>query len=336
MAEANVPDALRRALHELAAEAVPGVIERARLRATARAERLIEDVLVRELLAAAESEHRAGASAVEAGGHPTSEPPVGRLWWTYCVLRTSDVPKAVNGLEGIEPGSSVETVCDGDLAALISPVPLAEYGDQRLREHLEDLAWVERIARRHENVLEAALGEATIVPLRLCTLFRDRDGVRRLLREHRGALVDGLANVEGCVEWGVKLFADPGAAKAAAPPPDASEGRGATYLLQRRQERALAEKASEVRAKSAEAIHRRVGALARALAANPPQRPEVHGREQTMLLNGVYLIDRGRTAELRDAVEGLREEWSPLGFAIELTGPWPPYNFVSGAAGVMS
>jgi Gas vesicle synthesis protein GvpL/GvpF len=336
MGETNVPDALRRALRELAAEAVPGVIERARVRATARAERLIEDVLVRELLAAAESEHRAGASAVEAGGHATSEPPVGRLFWTYCVLRTPDVPRAVNGLEGIEPGSSVETVCDGDLAALISPVPLAEYGDQRLREHLEDLAWVERTARRHENVLEAALGEATIVPLRLCTLFRDRDGVRRLLREHRGALVEGLADVEGCVEWGVKLFADPRAAEAAAPPPDASEGRGATYLLRRQRERALAEKASEVRARSAEVIHHRVGALARASAANPPQRPEVHGREQTMLLNGVYLIDRGRTAELRDTVEGLQEEWSTLGFAIELTGPWPPYNFVSGAAGVLS
>jgi hypothetical protein len=55
-----------------------------------------------------------------------------------------------------------------------------------------------------------------------------------------------------------------------------------------------------------------------------------------MLLNGAYLIERDRTAELREAVEALHEEWAPLGFTIELTGPWPPYNFVSGAAGVLS
>ncbi len=75
-------------------------------------------------------------------------------------------------------------------------------------EHLEDLEWVERTARRHEDVLEAALQETTIVPLRLCTLYRDTDGVRRLLREHRAAFRDGLSRVGGCVEWGVKVFAD--------------------------------------------------------------------------------------------------------------------------------
>lgn len=55
-----------------------------------------------------------------------------------------------------------------------------------------------------------------------------------------------------------------------------------------------------------------------------------------MLLNGAYLIERRRTAELESAVQALREEWGALGYAVELTGPWPPYNFVSGAAGVMS
>ena len=55
-----------------------------------------------------------------------------------------------------------------------------------------------------------------------------------------------------------------------------------------------------------------------------------------MLLNGAYLIERERTSEVREAVDVLQEEWRSLGFTIELTGPWPPYNFVAGAAGVTS
>jgi hypothetical protein len=54
-----------------------------------------------------------------------------------------------------------------------------------------------------------------------------------------------------------------------------------------------------------------------------------------MLLNGAYLVARERTSELHDAINELQAEWEPGGFVIELTGPWPAYNFVSGATGVM-
>jgi hypothetical protein len=55
-----------------------------------------------------------------------------------------------------------------------------------------------------------------------------------------------------------------------------------------------------------------------------------------MLLNGAHLIERNRRGELERVIAGLQEEWAPLGFVIELTGPWPPYNFVSGPDGVLS
>jgi hypothetical protein len=55
-----------------------------------------------------------------------------------------------------------------------------------------------------------------------------------------------------------------------------------------------------------------------------------------MLLNGAHLVERNRREELERAVASLLEEWAPLGFTIELTGPWPPYNFVSGPDGVLS
>lgn len=268
------------------------------------------------------------------------EPEPADAWWSYCVLWAQDASVA-SGLEGLEPGSRVEPVYHDVLAALVSRVPLAEYGDEPLRAHLEDLAWVERTARRHEAVLDVALREATIVPLRLCTLYRDREGVARLLEEHGETLSQGLRRVEGCLEWGVKVFADPRSpSRPDEPPPPGGEGstqgRGASYLLRRQQERALAEKAGEVRARCVDVVHERVGALSRASIANPPQRPEAHGREQTMLLNGAYLVERDRRAELERVIESLREEWGALGFTIELTGPWPAYNFVSGAAGVMS
>ncbi|HLY49977.1 MAG TPA: GvpL/GvpF family gas vesicle protein [Solirubrobacteraceae bacterium] len=341
---------LHAALRELAAADAPGVLERARERARRRAERLIEEALLEDLLAAAaELESRSGnrdgsrgtdaapvpeAAVESAAGHDAG---VGDAWWAYCVTWAEDAMDAAAGQEGVEPGTEVEAICDGELAALVSRVPLADYDDERLRAHLEDLSWVERIARRHEQVLDTALRDATVVPLRLCTLYRSLDGVHQLLEENRAGLREALIQVAGCVEWGVKVFADPSAGvrqDAAAVEPAGPPG--AAYLLRRQNERALADRAGEVRARCAQVVHQQVAALARAATTNPPQRPEVHGRELTMLLNGAYLIERDRAPEVHAAVTSLQEEWSALGFAIELTGPWPAYNFVFGTAGMLT
>jgi hypothetical protein len=335
--EDSVSEPVRRGLREIAATDAPDLLVQARERARVRAQALIEDALVEELVAAAarlRSEPPAPARKAPASTPPPSESP--QVWWTYCVASAADFPAAPVELQGVEPDTYVQVVREGPLAALVSPVPASEYGDERLREHLEDLGWLERTARRHEAVLETVLHDVTIVPLRLCTLYRDLEGVRGLLRNYVRTLSDGLNLVEGCTEWGVKVFAEAGAGAGVPEPAEETTDRsGAAYLKQRQHERALAERAGEVRAKCAEVIHHRMSELARESASNPPQRPELHGRDLSMLLNGAYLVERRREDELARSVEVLREEWEPLGFVIELTGPWPPYNFVSEATGVM-
>lgn len=361
-------DPLRKALRALAEHDAVEVMAEARQAARGRVTKLIEDTLVDELLHAAarledsvredcrreesaredSPRHTARTPTPRDGGpepaDPSEMPTSGEAWWAYGVLRAPDAVD-VPGLEGIEPETEVQIVSEGKVAALVSAVPLDDYGDERLREHLEDLDWVERAATRHEAVLDEALRRVTIVPLRLCTLYHDREGLRRFLREHEPSLMESLATVAGCAEWGVKLFADPRAGEAAdggRPEQDVpedhggvSERPGATYLIQRQRDRERAARAAGLRASCVEAVHDRVARVAREATRNPPQRPEVHGREQAMLLNGAYLVSSEYVDELHETLKALQDEWEPLGFVIELTGPWPAYNFVSGAAGVM-
>lgn len=323
---------LRQALRRLAEDDAAELIAQARERARRTAAKVIEDVMVDELLQAA------AACSSEPLQHDEPESEVsGDAWWAYCVLAADDAQSLPAGLDGIEPSGTVEVLCEGELAALISRVPADEYNDIRLRENLEDLAWVEQTARRHEAVLETTLSHAAVVPLRLCTIYLDVHGVRRLLREHADSLTRSLRKVEDSAEWGVKVFGD-GTDVDRDPEPEneadgpASAARpGATYLVQRQRERDRAERAGELRARCAQAVHERVSTLARAAISNPPQRPELHGREMAMLLNGAYLVANERVADLQAEIRELEAEWSPRGFVIELTGPWPAYNFVSGA-----
>ena len=226
----------------------------------------------------------------------------GEAFWVYGV---ADAPVTV--ADGLGPVEAVEA---HGLHALVSRVPLAEFGDEPLRAHLEDLAWVERVARAHERVLEEALAQATVVPLRLCTICLTRERVVDLLGAQAPDLHAAIGRLRGRSEWGVKVFA-----QRETQTPVAAED-GASYLEQRRAARDRREHASADIAR----IHDTLAAVAVAAVANPPQQREAHGRDADMVLNGAYLVDDARADEFRRAAEEAGGE---------LTGPWPPYNFVA-------
>src|SRR5207248_10966586 len=95
------------------------------------------------------------------------------------------------------------------LGAVVSPVPLDEFGEEGLKRNLNDLDWLEQMARAHEAVLDAALADGTIVPMRVCTIYKSDDHVRSALIERRSLFAETLDWLSGRAEWGVKVLADP-------------------------------------------------------------------------------------------------------------------------------
>jgi len=88
----------------------------------------------------------------------------------------------------------------------------------------------------------------------------------------------------------------------------------------------VAEELERFRQEAAPQLHERLLAAADDGVLLAPQRPEVSGREEEMVLNGAYLVaDRSR---FEHALAGLARERREEGVELELTGPWPPYNFV--------
>jgi Gas vesicle synthesis protein GvpL/GvpF len=256
--------------------------------------------------------------------------------WAYCV--TAPGEPFPEGLAGVHPSGSVERIEHDRLAAVVSRVPLSEFGEEPLRRNLNELEWLERVARRHEEVLERALERATIVPLRLCTIFQDEDGVRRMLDEQRTTLTAALERLTGRQEWGVKLLVDRPALEAAArdrtEDVDAVEedlderSAGGAYMLRRRLERRVREAADRLAVSVADDVHARLQDWASDAVLNPPQNRELSGHEGEMLLNGAYLVETAKVVRLGELVTELQDRYGELGATLELTGPWPPYNFV--------
>lgn len=271
-----------------------------------------------------------------------------QLMYVYTVLRARDAapegPPPVSGTAAGVAGAPVRAVRHGGLAALAGPVPRAEFDEAGLRRNLEDMDWLERTARAHQGVVADAAESADVLPLRLATVCRDEEGVRRLLDEGRERFTAALDALTGRVEWGVKVFAEtpqapspqtaetpsaqtPRAANAPrgggrpAPP----SGSGRAYLRQRSSARQAGERRAARSEACAREVHEELTPLADQHRLHRPQNPKLSGMAADNLLNAAYLVPQERSRAFAERVGDLtaREE----GVRIELTGPWAPYSF---------
>lgn len=246
---------------------------------------------------------------------------------TYLYAVTRDIsPDRVAGIAGLG-GDGVRLVEHEGLYAVVSTVDLAEFGDDALRKNLEDISWLEKVARTHDAVIQQVADHAPTAPLRLATIVFDDTGVRQRLAEWHPALVAALDRVDGRREWSVKAYS---ALTEDAPPGGARREQtesGTSYLKRRRAESTHREDAAQVAAAVADDVHGRLAALVVASRRLPPQDRRLTGHEGTMTLNGAYLVDEARGSEVEALVGELAVEHPTA--RLEVNGPWPPYSFAT-------
>jgi hypothetical protein len=181
-------------------------------------------------------------------------------------------------------------------------------------EHLpsgtrEDDLWA------HEEVVEALMEKATVLPMRFDATVSDEAELRQILDLRRDEFAALFDEVRGAVELGVRAqLSGSGAKESAGEPAPAQNGPGTAYLLERARGRRRA-------AEAVARVHEPLAALARrsrhsAAEVGSPGR-----------LKAAYLVDRDRVDAFRDRVEALDVELG--GGRIVCTGPWPPYGFSS-------
>ena len=259
--------------------------------------------------------------------------PGGELgWYVYCVVGSDQRPLP-DDLEGIDSRHPVQALEQGDLAAIVSRVPLAEFGEEPLRRHLPDMEWLERTARRHEHVQEVAARGGTPIPMRLCSIYHDESGVRAMLTRESDALQKALTHLRDKAEWGVKAFAAAQAAEPASAESTAEPGDGAAYMQGRLQERQRNARAAARIDEACDALHAGLCAVAVDGVTLALHRPEVTGHDLPMIFNASYLVADADVEAFRREVDRLSAELGSTGIEVERTGPWPPYNFVPGEIG---
>jgi hypothetical protein len=251
----------------------------------------------------------------------------GNATYVYCVVAAPKRPRLTGVPPGL-PGTGPVRLLDIDPGrhVVVADAPLVRYGEAAIQRGLSDLAWVSRAAMAHEAVVEAFIDTTVVLPMKLFTLFTsDERAIAHLHRDRRriDALVKRLANHH---EWGVRLVLER---------PDAGIPRstvkrvnapGLAYLTQKKVQRdAAAERAKRARAIGAD-VYDRLSQRSRVARRRPTS--ELPVQSGPLLLDAAFLVPRSQSRAFTALVRREQRALARKGYALTVTGPWPPYTFV--------
>ena len=245
--------------------------------------------------------------------------------YVYCVVQSARKPSIAGVPGGLTGAASVRLDrVDSNVWLVHAPVPAERYGTAALEQSLRDLEWVSGIALAHEAVVEyfAARRGATVIPMKLFTLFSTPERAVAEMRRRRARLGPVFAKLRGCEEWGVRIMRG---GSHSTPKPAVRAATGSAFLAARKRARDESAAARRDSAAAAADAYERLAEIA----TDHRRRPGEPGGVVPPLLDAAFLVPVRRRAKFQAAAARAAQSVTRGGGRFTLTGPWPAYNFVS-------
>lgn len=266
------------------------------------------------------------------------------LVYLYCLLPSGAAP-SLDGLEPMEDGLPIQLAPAGQLLAVWSEVG-DEFDEARLNASIRDLDWLSPRAVRHHQVVDELYARAKpLLPLSFGAIFRSLASLEQRLSQDQAGLLARLERLRGCDEWNLKLSRDQAVfnrelgqaspalsaslAQLAAKPP------GTRFLLEKKIHTLQAQEAQRISAGVRADVHQAIEAHAVEAHRDQLTAPAA-ADNQRLELRAAYLLRESAVEVAQRTVAELEARYRALGYALEFSGPWPPFTFARGLQEALS
>ncbi len=254
---------------------------------------------------------------------PAKKPPVGvaifpssLALYVYGITQIPSEPLRVTS-EAIDGHGVVEPVAQGNYLCWASRVSRHEFATD-LQKNMENLDWLAACSIRHQKIL-AEIGAVTqVLPARFGTVFLTPESLLKHLKERTPYLRKVFQRIAEADEWGVKVFGT----HEAQPSAVVKASSGSDYLRQK-----SAALQSAPAARRDEALVKLGEELASCSIASVPG-GKASTSQPGLLWSGSFLVKRAHKDRFDKVLKRYAGEWAP-NRRIDVSGPWPPYSFVS-------
>lgn len=262
----------------------------------------------------------------------------------YAYGLVGEVPGQLDIL-GIDKQHKVYAVAGEDVCVIVSKIAVDAFQDQ-VKHLFSELATTagatqrgtEELLQAHEGVVDILMRGGTVVPFKFGTILKDEAAASKMLRNDEERFKMLLSKFTGRAEWGLKIYADRqefikyiGQTESRFKSREEQQGtltRGVAYLLRRKMEEELKDGVVAQLAEITEAVFQELGKDAYETKVNNTLPQKLTGKKKEMILNTVYLVERDKAARFCNRGKRLVKKYESMGLDLEVSGPWPPYNFI--------
>ncbi len=230
---------------------------------------------------------------------------------------TQPLPVTIRGVDGT---SAVEPLENSGFTCWVSRVDAVEFGD-KLPHNMENLEWLADASVRHQRVVAAIHDRQAVLPARFGVVFVNEASLAEDIASRKAALKTSFRRTSDADEWGIKVFAQPRTAPAAA-----TQARSGKEYLQRKSAM-LQAKPSRTLEPEIKQFTEEVANLVTASA----EGGKVGAGQPGLRWQSSVLLPRSRRAKFQSLLARFARKFADR-FRVECTGPWPPYSFVSDKA----
>ncbi len=222
---------------------------------------------------------------------------------------------------------------------IVKNVSPDEFSEENLKKKFADLSWIDKNARDHIRVISQIMKSSTVIPFKFGTIFKSEENLGKFISDYSDSLRENLINIEGKEEWSVKIYFDRKVLNE-----QIAEHSETVLNIEQQILESSPGKAFLLKKKKAELIEKEVEKLIKSCGQtcydefkniselsriNNLLPKELTERNDDMILNVSFFIKKQRVADFVGTVDLLQGKFKNIGFDIDVSGPWPPFSFIS-------
>ncbi len=226
-----------------------------------------------------------------------------------------------------------------ELYAIGKTVRSSEYSQENLKKGFSDLPWIETQTREHVQVICEVMKHCVVLPCKFATVFTSVENMENFVREYAPSLKENLRCVADKEEWSVKIYCDRDklnekigeiSEKVNSFEQEIIKSKpGKAFLLKRKKAELLETEAELILQNYGRQCFSQFQDISEQIKLNTLLPREATERTYDMIFNAAFLIHKQRIETMLNLAEHLQTSYRNVGMFLDVTGPWPPFSFIS-------
>ena len=202
-----------------------------------------------------------------------------------------------------------------------------------------NIKWLETNSREHMGVIIAAMKFGDVIPFKFGTIFNSKISLKKFIMDYSDSLVKNLKYVKEKEEYAIKIYCNRkvllghmGVLSEEIERLDktiATSLPGKAYLLKSKKTALLEDEMDKICSEYGQKYYNEFNHLSVSSNTANLLRKESSGRTDTMILNATFLVSNESSDSFIKKANDFANKDIQIGFCVETTGPWPPFNFIS-------